>query len=87
MVCCKPLRSKNFREELNHAWLHDGMTVETGVPDSGKLNEELKTEAFQLLDKMLERPGEGGTFQAKTPGTWRVFVLKILAPRICKVFS
>jgi len=44
----------------------------------GKLNEELKTEAFQLLDKMLERPGEGGTFQAKTPGTWRVFVLKIL---------
>ena len=45
----------------------------------GKLNEELKTKSFQLLDKMLQRPGDnGGTFQAKTPGTWRVFVIEVL---------
>ena len=46
----------------------------------------MKTKALQLLDKMLQRPGDGGTFQAKTPGTWRVFVLEILAPQMSKGF-
>lgn len=75
-------------EGLNHARLHEIVTIQTGVPDLGKLNEELKTKSFQLLDKMLQRPGDnGGTFQAKTPGTWRVFVIEVLAPRMCKVFG